>query len=481
MNTIQIVGMGVGNIEDLTIKAYNALTSGIPSYVRTIRHPVAEQLKEKDIKIDTFDDYFEEYDSFDEVYDKIIAKIVELSEKYGKINYCTAGSPFYGDIVTKKLLSEYKNEINIIIIDGMSFLDKCIKLSGYADYKSISILDSLEADEFSFDINSLNVVTQVYDREIASQLKIVLMEVYEDDTLVQKIDVLEEKNEKVPLFLIDQEKNYGFSTYFCINPIEISENTVYNINNLCRTIKTLRGPDGCPWDIKQTHQSIRQCVIEEAYEVVDAIDNNDIDNLVEELGDLLFQVVFHAEIASEDGFFSFKDVVTNVCNKMYSRHPHVFGNTKASNVDEALNNWETAKQKEKKLSTYTDNLKNVPKALSPLSRSFKIQKRAADVGFDWPNEIGAITKIKEELYEFIEEYKKLDSDKMESEFGDLIFAMVNFARFMKINPDIALNRTINKFINRFEFIEKNAEKDLKQMTLEEMDELWEKSKIPFGI
>lgn len=481
MNTIQIVGMGVGNIEDLTIKAYNALTSGIPSYVRTIRHPVAKQLKEQDVKIETFDNYFEEYDSFDEVYDKITAKIVELSEKYGKINYCTAGSPFYGDIVTKKLLCEYKNEINIIIIDGMSFLDKCIKLSGYADYKSISILDSLEADEFSFDINSLNVVTQVYDREIASQLKISLMEVYEDDSLVQKIDVLEEKIEKVPLFLIDQEKNYGFSTYFCINPIEISENTVYNINNLCRILKTLRGPDGCPWDIKQTHQSIRQCVIEEAYEVVDAIDNNDIDNLVEELGDLLFQVVFHAEIASEDGFFSFKDVVTNVCNKMYSRHPHVFGNMKASNVDEALNNWETAKQKEKKLSTYTDNLKNVPKALSPLSRSFKIQKRAADVGFDWPNEIGSINKIKEELFEFIEEYKKLDSDKMESEFGDLIFAMVNFARFMKINPDIALNRTINKFINRFEFIEKNAEKDLKQMTLEEMDELWEKSKIPFGI
>ncbi|MBP1926228.1 tetrapyrrole methylase family protein/MazG family protein [Sedimentibacter acidaminivorans] len=481
MNTIQIVGMGVGNIEDLTIKAYNALTSGIPNYVRTIRHPVTKQLKEKDIKIETFDDYFEKYDSFDEVYDEITAKIVELSEKYGKINYCTAGSPFYGDIVTKKLLCEYKDEINIIIIDGMSFLDKCIKLSGFSDYKSISILDSLEVDEFSFNVNSLNIITQVYDREIASQLKIILMEVYEDDILVQKIDVLEEKIEKVPLFLIDQEKKYGFSTYFCINPIEISENTVYNINNLCRTIRTLRGPDGCPWDIKQTHESIRQCVIEEAYEVVDAIDNNDIDNLVEELGDLLLQVVFHAEIASEDGFFNFKDVVSNVCNKMYSRHPHVFGNKKANNVDEALKNWETAKQKEKKLSNYTDNLKNVPKSLSPLSRSYKIQKRAADVGFDWPDEVGAITKIKEELFEFIEEYKKLDLDKMESEFGDLIFAMVNFARFMKINPDIALNRTINKFINRFEFIEKNATKDLKQMTLEEMDELWEKSKIPNGI
>lgn len=481
MNTIQIIGLGVGNIDDLTIKAYNALTDGIPTYVRTMEHPVVKQLKEKKIEIDTFDDYFEKYDLFDKVYDEITAKIVESSEKYGKINYCTAGSPFYGDIVTKKLISEYKDKINIIIIDGMSFLDKCIKLSGYSDYKCISILDCLEADEFSFDRNSLNIITQVYDKEIASQLKIKLMEIYADETLVQKIDVLEEKIEKVPLFLLDQEKNYGFSTYFCINPIEISENTVYNINNLCRTVRTLRGPDGCQWDKKQTHESIRQCVIEEAYEVVDAIDNKDVDNLIEELGDLLFQVVFHAEIGSEDGYFNFKDVVTNVCNKMYSRHPHVFGDIKANSAEEALNNWELAKQKEKNLSSYTENLKNVPKSLSPLSRSYKIQKRAADVGFDWPNETGAITKIKEELFEFIEEYKKLDQDKMESEFGDLVFAMVNFARFMKINPDVALNRTINKFINRFEFIEKNATKDLKKMTLEEMDELWEKSKIPFGI
>ena len=210
---------------------------------------------------------------------------------------------------------------------------------------------------------------------------------------------------------------------------------------------------------------------------MDAIDNDDADNLVEELGDLLFQVVFHAELGSEEGYFNINDVVTHLCNKMYSRHPHVFGEVKADNVDEALKSWETSKQKEKNLSTYTDNLKNVPKALSTLSRSYKIQKRAAEVGFDWPDEKGAILKIKEELFEFIEEYNKNDFDKMEDEFGDLLFALVNFARFMKINPDIALNKTINKFINRFEYIENNSTKDLKQMTLKEMDELWEESKF----
>ncbi|MDW5299476.1 MAG: nucleoside triphosphate pyrophosphohydrolase [Sedimentibacter sp.] len=476
MNTVQIIGLGSGSKEDLTLKAHNALAEKIPTYVRTDRHPIIQELK-KDICVNSFDDYFERYESFDEIYEKITERVVELSKQYKKINYCTAGSPYYGDIVTKKLLNEYKDEINIIIIDGMSFLDKCIKLSGYSDYKSIAVLDCLEADEFSFDVNFFNIITQVYDLEIASQLKLKLMEIYPDTVNVLKIDVLEENVKEMPLFMIDQEKNYGFSTYFCILPIEISKNTVYNVNNLCRIVKVLRGPDGCPWDMKQTHNSIRQNVIEEAYEVVDAIDNDDMDNLVEELGDLLLQVIFHAELGSEEGYFNINDVVTNVCNKMYSRHPHVFGSVKADNVDEALKSWESAKQKEKNLNTYTDNLKNVPKALSTLSRSYKIQKRAAEVGFDWPDENGAILKVKEELFEFIEEYNRDDFNKMEEEFGDLLFALVNFARFMKINPDIALNKTINKFINRFEYIEKHSTKDLKQMTLKEMDELWEESKF----
>jgi tetrapyrrole methylase family protein/MazG family protein len=476
MNTVQIIGLGAGTVEDLTVKAHNALRENIPTFARTDRHPIVGELR-KEIPIKSFDDYFEKYESFDVVYEKITESVAELAKQHGKINYCTAGSPYYGDIVTKKLIDEYKDEINIIIIDGMSFLDKCIKLSGHSDYKSIAVLDCLEADEFSFDINSFNIVTQVYDEEIASGLKLKLMEIYPDTSGVLIIDVLEENVKKIPLYLLDQEKKYGFSTYICILPIEISKNTVYNVNNLCRIVKVLRGPDGCPWDKKQTHNSIRQHVIEEAYEVVDAIDNDDIDNLVEELGDLLFQVVFHAELGSEEGYFNINDVLTNVCKKMYSRHPHVFGDVKANNADEALKSWESSKQKEKNLNTYTDNLKNVPKALSPLSRSYKIQKRAAEVGFDWPDVEGAILKIREELLEFIEEYDKNDSDKMEAEFGDLLFALVNMARFLKINPDVALNRTINKFIDRFEYIEKNSTKDLKHMTLTEMDELWEKSKF----
>ena len=476
MNTIQIIGLGAGTKEELTLKAYQALSENIPTFVRTDRHPIVEELREN-IKIESFDDYFEKYCTFNEIYEKIAEELVRLANCHGKINYCTSGSPYYGDIVTKKLLNEYKDQINIIIIDGMSFIDKCIKLSGYTDYKNISILDSFEVDEFTFDVNSFNIITQVDDVETASYLKIKLMEVYPStiDTLI--IDVLENNVKKVPLYMLDREKKYGFSTYFCILPIEISDNKVYNVNNLRRIVRILRGPDGCPWDKKQTHRSIRQHVIEEAYEVVDAIDKGDIDNLIEELGDLLFQVVFHSELGSEEGYFNFNDVVTNVCKKMYFRHPHVFGDVSAHSAEEALESWENSKLKEKNLSTYTDNLKNVPKALSPLSRSYKIQKRAAEVGFDWSDSKDVLAKVKEELLEFIEEYNKNNIENMEEEFGDLLFALVNFARFENINPDVALNKTINKFINRFEYIEKNSTKDLKQMTLKEMDELWEKSKF----
>ena len=476
MSTIQIIGLGAGSEDDLTIRAQEALSERIPAFARTDRHPIVNELR-KNIDIDSFDDYFEKYETFDEVYENIVNTLIEKSKQYGKINYCTAGSPYYGDIVTKKLISEYKDQINTIIIDGMSFLDKCLKLSGYADYNNIKILDCLETDEFSFDVNSFNIITQVYDLETASQLKVKLMEIYPEDANSLIIDVLGENVKKIPLFMLDQEKNYGFSTYFCILPIEISKNRVYNVDNLLRIVKLLRGPDGCPWDKKQTHHSIRQHVIEEAYEVVDAIDNDDVDNLVEELGDLLLQVVFHAELGSEEGYFNFSDVVTDVCKKMYFRHPHVFGDVKADDAEEALTSWENSKLKEKNLTTYTDNLKNVPKALSTLSRSYKIQKRAAEVGFDWSDAQGAVLKIKEELLEFIEEYNNHNIENMEEEFGDLLFALVNFARFEKINPDIALNKTINKFIDRFEYIEKNSTKDLKQMTLKEMDELWEESKF----
>ncbi len=258
------------------------------------------------------------------------------------------------------------------------------------------------------------------------------------------------------------------------------EEKKYTLDDLVQVIRILRGENGCPWDRVQTHASIRQDMLEEAYEAADAIDKGDMENLCEELGDVLMQVVFHAEIEAERGGFTIEDVIRGICEKMVYRHPHVFGNgeVQADTAEQVLVNWEELKKKEKHTETQTEVMKNVPDALPALIRARKVQKKAADVGFDFPDALGAIQKVYEEIQE-LEESVKLENGTEEEEFGDILFALVNISRFLKINPEFALTKAIKKFINRFEYIEKSAllqEKELSDMTLEEMDLLWDEAK-----
>ncbi len=258
------------------------------------------------------------------------------------------------------------------------------------------------------------------------------------------------------------------------------EEKKYTLDDLVQVIRILRGENGCPWDRVQTHASIRQDMLEEAYEAADAIDKGDMENLCEELGDVLMQVVFHAEIEAEKGGFTIEDVIRGICEKMVYRHPHVFGNgeVQADTAEQVLVNWEELKKKEKHTETQTEVMKNVPDALPALIRARKVQKKAADVGFDFPDALGAIQKVYEEIQE-LEESVKLENGTEEEEFGDILFALVNISRFLKINPEFALTKAIKKFINRFEYIEKSAllqGKNLSGMTLEEMDLLWDEAK-----
>lgn len=258
------------------------------------------------------------------------------------------------------------------------------------------------------------------------------------------------------------------------------EEKKYTLDDLVQVIRILRGENGCPWDRVQTHASIRQDMLEEAYEAADAIDKGNMENLCEELGDVLMQVVFHAEIEAEKGGFTIEDVIRGICEKMVYRHPHVFGNgeVQADTAEQVLVNWEELKKKEKHTETQTEVMKNVPDALPALIRARKVQKKAADVGFDFPDALGSIQKVYEEIQE-LEESVKLENGTEEEEFGDILFALVNISRFLKINPEFALTKAIKKFINRFEYIEKSAllqGKDLSSMTLEEMDLLWDEAK-----
>lgn len=251
-----------------------------------------------------------------------------------------------------------------------------------------------------------------------------------------------------------------------------------SLDRLVAIMAELRGPGGCPWDREQDHESLRQHLIEEAYEVVDAIDRGSAADLKEELGDLLLQVIFHAEIAKEEGRFDIEDVASDIVDKLVRRHPHIFADTKVSSSQEVIANWEQIKHEEKERQEKGElsATQGVPRSLPALMYACKLQKRAARVGFDWPATGEVVLKVAEELAEIAE---ARSPEELEDEVGDLLFSAVNLARHLDVNPEIALRKVGDKFDRRFQEVERRAReagKTIAQMSLEEVDELWEEAK-----
>lgn len=245
-------------------------------------------------------------------------------------------------------------------------------------------------------------------------------------------------------------------------------------DRLVRIMETLRSEKGCPWDRVQTHDTLKRYLIEETYELIEAIEQKDIKAIKEELGDLLLQIVFHSQIEKEKGNFDINDVIETIIQKMIGRHPHVFGSLEFKTPEEVLAQWDDRKKEEGKL--HESILEGIPKSLPALLRAYKIQSRVAKVGFDWESVDGVIDKIKEEIKEVEEAIKSGEKNKIEEEVGDLLFSIVNLARFLKIDPEAALRSTNRKFEERFKKLEKIAKergKQLKDMSLSEMDTLWE--------
>ena len=252
----------------------------------------------------------------------------------------------------------------------------------------------------------------------------------------------------------------------------------YNIYDLKNLMGLLRGPGGCPWDSEQTHESIRRNLLEEAYEAAEAIDNGDTELLLEELGDVLMQVVFHADIAEKSGRFDLDDIADETCKKLIRRHPHVFGDVRAKNGVESLSFWEDIKRKEKQHDSASDAMRSVARSLPALWRAEKIQKKAAKVGFDWPEYSGALEALRSEIRE-LEDAIKSGGD-VEDELGDLVFSAVNVARFFEIDPEQALWLSCEKFISRFSRLEEAARdsgRRLEDMTLGEMEDLYQQVKL----
>lgn len=251
-----------------------------------------------------------------------------------------------------------------------------------------------------------------------------------------------------------------------------------NLEKLIETVRILRSPDGCQWDREQTHKSLKPNMLEEAYEAVDAIDSGDMSNLKEELGDVLLQVVLHSQIADDEGEFNIDDVSKELNEKLIHRHPHVFGNQKVNSTDEILNNWDKLKKEEKK--DRKSAMDGISKAQSALMSAQKISKRAVKTGFEWPNEESLWDCVYSEFDEFKEAVKEGDKDHIEDEMGDILFAVVNLARWNKIDAEQALLRANKKFMTRFRKMEEIATKPLENYSFEEYDALWKQAKKLLG-
>lgn len=253
----------------------------------------------------------------------------------------------------------------------------------------------------------------------------------------------------------------------------------YNVDDLISIVTLLRAPGGCPWDREQTHFSIKKNFIEETYEVIEAINKQSAEGLREELGDVLLQIALHCEMEREQGNFDFNDVCDELCQKLIIRHPHVFGNVKADNTEEALNSWDAVKQQTKGLKSQTESLMNVPSELPALMRAQKVQKRAAKAGFDWDDASGAFDKVSEEINELLNAVALNNQADIEDEFGDLLFSCVNVSRFLNVDSEEALTNATDKFIKRFQLVEQLAAENgvvMKDASLKELDLLWDKAK-----
>ncbi len=257
----------------------------------------------------------------------------------------------------------------------------------------------------------------------------------------------------------------------------------YNINDLLKIMELLRSPGGCPWDAEQTHESIRKDLIEETYEVIEAINKNDRELLLEELGDVLLQVTFHTQMEKEKGSFDFDDVCDGICKKLVERHPHVFGSVNVESTDEVLSNWDDIKRKSKGQKTQGSAMEKIPRELPALMRAEKIQSKAKKAGFDWEEIGGALDALESEIRELKEAMKSGIYDEIDGELGDVLFSCVNVSRFLKVDPELALTRSNEKFIARFLEVERLANEqgiNMKEKTIEELDKLWNQAKINLG-
>jgi tetrapyrrole methylase family protein/MazG family protein len=479
MKKITVIGLGAGNLDQMTLGIYRLIKEEETVYARTIDHPAIQELAAEGKSFIFFDEIYEKHDRFEPVYEEIAKTLFQAAHTNGHVIYAVPGHPLVAEQSVQILLNDAKeNDVEVTVAGGKSFLDEMYTALKIDPIEGCQVVDGTSLQKEELQIRHHVIIVQVYDSFIASEVKLTLMEKYPDDYEVTVVTAAGGSNEsitKVPLYELDQAVTLNNLTAVYVPPVKEEVLMYQDFSFLKNVIARLRGPGGCPWDQKQTHVSLKKYLIEEAYEVLEAIDEEDDEAIAEELGDVLLQVLLHAQIGEDEGFFTIEDVISTLTEKMIRRHPHVFGDVKAEDADEVVTNWEAIKAKESGKSERESLLDGVPKGLPAIQKAFKYQKKAAKVGFDWKETGPVYDKILEELKEF----QEAKGEEQLKELGDLLFSVVNLARFYQIDPEEALNATNRKFYNRFNYIEsalKAKNLSFEDVSLEEMDLLWNEAK-----
>ncbi|MTW86523.1 nucleoside triphosphate pyrophosphohydrolase [Virgibacillus dakarensis] len=476
---IEIIGLGAGDIDQLPLGIYKKLTNTTKEiYVRTMKHPVIEALQAERVSFVSFDEVYESKEHFRDVYQEITEKLVEHSLE-SPVIYAVPGHPMLAEKTVQLLLE--RNDTAVTVAGGQSYLDDLFTGLAIDPIDGFQFVDATSFKRSQLDYQHHIIFCQVYDRFIASEVKLELLEDLPADyqiTIVEAAGSNQEKMTTIPLTELDHVMEISNLTSVYIPPVP-QKQLHHTFNRLREVIAELRGPKGCPWDKEQTHESLREYAIEEVYELIDAIDAGDDEGIIEELGDLLLQVMLHSQIGEDAGYFTVDDVIKSITDKMIHRHPHVFGDKKADSIADVYTNWDALKQEEKGKQRKSV-LDGVPKRIPALAKAYQLQKKAGKVGFEWENNDGVWEKLNEELAEVQEAIGEANQEEIERELGDVLFVLANISRYYKVNPEIALNRTNQKFISRFSYIEKRLHeenKDINQASLREMDKYWNQAKV----
>jgi tetrapyrrole methylase family protein/MazG family protein len=464
---LRVVGLGPGDPKRIPERNWKALREASTVLVRTERHPAVEALRKEGISFTTCDDLYETSEIFEELYERIADRAACLPED---AVFAIPGHPLVGEESVQRLRSRRSLEI----LPAPSFIETVLEAVGLSLTTQLQVWDAHAPEQHWPDPRAAQMVYQLDSPLVASQAKLHLLRFFPEEHPVFLVDAAGTEWEKVrhlPLHLLDHQPMSPLTTAFLEGiPLE----RPHGFYGLVEIVDRLLGPGGCPWDQAQTHETLKKHLLEETYETIEAIDSGDPDKLCEELGDLLLQPVLHAQMDAIEGLYDIDDVIRSLSEKLIRRHPHVFGDENAPTPEEVLRNWDRIKKEER--GTDESILAGVPTALPALLRAHEVSKRAARVGFEWPSVEAVWEKVREEEQEFLLASQSGDAERAEEELGDLLFSLVNVARWHGIDPEEALRKMVSRFCERFSDMERSAGKELQALSPEELDALWERAK-----